>query len=107
MQSDRRPAETISNLTANLRVAPGVSCIHGMKMAISIPDPIFREAGKLARRLKKSRSQLCTEAVTAYLRRHDVNAVTETLNRICAEIGGGVEPLVDSAGRRLLTDVEW
>ena len=78
-----------------------------MKTAISIPDPIFREAEKLARRLKKSRSQLYADAVSAYLRRHDADAVTESLNRVCAEVGDRIDPYVDAAGRRLLSKVEW
>ena len=78
-----------------------------MKTAISISDPIFREAEKLARRLKKSRSQLYADAVSAYLRRHDANVVTESLNRVCADVGGRIDPFVDAAGRRLLSNVEW
>jgi metal-responsive CopG/Arc/MetJ family transcriptional regulator len=78
-----------------------------MKTAISVPEPIFREAEKLARRLKKSRSQLYAEAMAAYLRRHDANAVTEALNHVCAEAGDRVDPFVDAATRRQLTNVEW
>src|SRR5262245_42454497 len=63
----------------------GLGYTGGMKTAISIPDPIFREAERLARRLKKSRSQLYAEAMADYLRRHDPDAVTEALNRVCAE----------------------
>jgi hypothetical protein len=36
----------------------------GYETAISVPDKIFAEAERLARRLKKSRSQVYTEAVT-------------------------------------------
>jgi len=79
----------------------------GMKTAISIPDPIYREAEKLARRLKKSRSQLYAEAMTAFLRRHDADAVTEALNRVCEDSGPRVDPFVDAAARRLLSTVEW
>jgi len=78
-----------------------------MKTAISIPDPIYREAEKLARRLKKSRSQLYAEAMTAYLRRHDADAVTEALNRVCEDSGSRVDPFVDAAARHLLSTVEW
>jgi predicted transcriptional regulator len=78
-----------------------------MKTAISIPDAIFREAEKLARQLKKSRSRLYADAVSAYVRRHDADAVTESLNRVCAEAGGRIDPFVDAAGRRLLSKVEW
>ena len=77
-----------------------------MKTAISIPDPIFHEAESLARRLKKSRSQLYAEAIAAYLLRHD-DAVTDALNRVCAESGTRVDPFAGAAARRLLSNVEW
>jgi predicted transcriptional regulator len=86
---------------------PRLCYANGMKTAISIPDPIFREAEKLARRLKKSRSQLYADAMCAYLRRHDADAVTDSLNRVCAEVGDRSDPFVDTAGRRLLSKVEW
>ena len=79
----------------------------GMKTAISIPDPIFHEAERLARRLKKSRSQLYAEAMAAYLRRHDADAVTEALNRVCAESAARIDPFADAAAHRLLSNVEW
>jgi len=78
-----------------------------MKTAISIPDPIFREAERLARRLKKSRSQLYAEAMTHHLRRHDADAVTDTLNRVCAESGERADPFGAVAARSLLSNVEW
>jgi predicted transcriptional regulator len=78
-----------------------------MKTAISIPDPIFHEAERLARRLKKSRSQLYAEAMTDYLRRHDADAVTDALNRVCAESGEPADPFGAAAARRLLSNVEW
>jgi metal-responsive CopG/Arc/MetJ family transcriptional regulator len=34
-----------------------------MKTAVSIPDEVFEEADRLARRMKKSRSQLFANAV--------------------------------------------
>lgn len=78
-----------------------------MKTAISIPDALFREAEKLARRLKKSRSQLYGEAMAEYLRRHDPAAVTEALDRVCAGMGERTDPFVRAAGRRALKSSEW
>jgi predicted transcriptional regulator len=78
-----------------------------MKTAISIPDPIFREAERLARRLKKSRSQLYAEAMADYLRRHDADAVTDALNRVCAESGERADAFGAAAAHRLLSNIEW
>jgi metal-responsive CopG/Arc/MetJ family transcriptional regulator len=38
-----------------------------MKTVISLPDGVFRDAERLARRLKKSRSELYREAVAEYV----------------------------------------
>ncbi len=52
-----------------------------MKTAISLPDALFAEADRLARRLAKSRSQLYREAVEEYIARHDPEEVTRALDR--------------------------
>jgi metal-responsive CopG/Arc/MetJ family transcriptional regulator len=78
-----------------------------MKTAISIPDKIFRDAERLSRRLRKSRSQVYTEAVTEYVARHDPDAVTEAMNRVCEEMDTYSDPALSAAARRTLEDVEW
>ncbi len=79
----------------------------GMKTALSIPDKIFRDAERLSRRLKKSRSQIYAEAVTEYVARHDPEAVTEAMNRVCEAIVDYPDPAISGAARRTLEDVEW
>ncbi len=78
-----------------------------MKTAISIPDNVYAEAERLTRQLKKSRSQLYTDALREYLARHDPDAVTETLNRLCEQLDSRADPAISAAGRRLLERVEW
>ena len=53
-----------------------------MKTAISIPDPIFESAEKLARRLGISRSQLYSDAVNALIEKYRYSGVTEQLDAI-------------------------
>jgi len=53
-----------------------------MKTAISIPDPIFESAEKLARRLGMSRSQFYAEAVDALIEKHRYHGVTEQLDAV-------------------------
>ena len=48
----------------------------GMKVAISLPDPVFRAAETLARRLRKSRSQLYAEAIAEYVGARGARALT-------------------------------
>jgi metal-responsive CopG/Arc/MetJ family transcriptional regulator len=78
-----------------------------MKTAISIPDKIYRDAERLSRRLKKSRSQVYTEAVTEYVARHDPDDVTEAMNRVCEAMDTYSDPALSAVARRTLEDVEW
>jgi metal-responsive CopG/Arc/MetJ family transcriptional regulator len=78
-----------------------------MKTAISIPDKIYRDAERLSRRLKKSRSQVYTEAVTEYVARHDPEAVTEAMNSVCEAVDTRPDLAISAAARRTLESVEW
>jgi metal-responsive CopG/Arc/MetJ family transcriptional regulator len=78
-----------------------------MKTAVSIPDNVFDKAERLARRMKKSRSQLFREAVEEYLDRHAPDRVTETMDQACAEIDTESDPFVSVASSRILERDEW
>ena len=78
-----------------------------MKTAISIPDVIFKKAERLARRLRKSRSQLYSEAIGEYVRRHDPDAITAQMNEVCEQVDAVPDPFVASASRRILERSEW
>ena len=84
---------------------PLVADVHGgynrsytmdMKTAISLPDPIFRSADRLAARLGISRSELYCRAIKDLLARHDESAVTEQLDAIygAADAEQGLDPVV-------------
>jgi metal-responsive CopG/Arc/MetJ family transcriptional regulator len=62
-----------------------------MKTAISIPDDVFQGAERLARRTKKSRSQLFSDALWEYVPRHTPDEVTEAMDRVCAELGRPID----------------
>jgi metal-responsive CopG/Arc/MetJ family transcriptional regulator len=53
-----------------------------MKTAISIPDPLFEAAEKLARRLGMSRSQLYSKAIDSFIEKNRYSGVTERLNAV-------------------------
>ena len=53
-----------------------------MKVAVSIPDPIFEAAEQLAKQRNIPRSQLFAEALAAYLESRNADAVTALLNEI-------------------------
>ena len=78
-----------------------------MKTAISIPDDVFQGAERLARRTKKSRSQLYSDAVKEYVARHSPEEITEAYNKLCDELGQPADPFVSVAARRTLKRIEW
>jgi len=78
-----------------------------MKTAISIPDKLYVEAERLSRRRKQPRSRLYAEAVAEYIARHDPDAVTAAMNRVCKAIDTQADPAVSAAARRALKRVEW
>ena len=78
-----------------------------MKTAVSLPDEVFREAERQARRTKKSRSQLYAEALSEYLARHAPDEVTEAMNRIVDQLSEPTDAFVSAAGRRILERSEW
>lgn len=53
-----------------------------MKTAISIPNPVFEAAEKLAERIGMSRSELYSTAVAEYMSRHRAAGVRERLNAV-------------------------
>jgi metal-responsive CopG/Arc/MetJ family transcriptional regulator len=79
----------------------------GMKTAISIPEKVFREAERFARRVRKTRSRLYTEAVAEYLARHAPDDVTESMNQVCDRIGVSDDKFRDRAVRNVLVETEW
>jgi metal-responsive CopG/Arc/MetJ family transcriptional regulator len=80
---------------------------NGMKTAVSIPDDLFQGAERLARRTKKSRSQIYSDAIREYVARHSDDEVTEAMNRVCVEVGDTKDKFVAAAARRILRQVEW
>jgi metal-responsive CopG/Arc/MetJ family transcriptional regulator len=80
-----------------------------MKTAISIPDPVFEAAERLAERLGKSRSQLYTEAIGQYIKQHRSEGVTERLNAIYGTEPGlsKLDPVLEALQWRSLPKEEW
>ena len=64
-----------------------------MKTAISLPDPLFRSAERLAKRLKVSRSALYATAIADSRCHHQRKSVTEQLNEVYGE--GGEDSTLD------------
>ena len=73
-----------------------------MKTAISVPDALFHEADRFAKRRAMSRSELYTRAVKAYLRQEE--RVTEELNAIFEAGDDGLDPLLQELQHRTLRE---
>jgi metal-responsive CopG/Arc/MetJ family transcriptional regulator len=78
-----------------------------MKTAVSIPDHVFEQADRLARRTGKSRSHVFSSALREYVARHSPDDVTEAMDRVCAQVGAECDPFVARAARRALERSEW
>jgi Arc/MetJ-type ribon-helix-helix transcriptional regulator len=78
-----------------------------MKTAVSIPDQVFEQAERLAKRTRKSRSHVFSSALREYVARHSPDEVTEAMDRVCEQLGERVDPFVAAAGRRMLERSEW
>ena len=79
----------------------------GMKTAVSIPDDVFAATQRLARRTKRSRSRVFSDALREYLMRHSPDEITEAMNKVCAKIGEVNDPFVAAAARRILQRSQW
>jgi metal-responsive CopG/Arc/MetJ family transcriptional regulator len=55
-----------------------------MKIAISIPESIFRDVKKAAEKQKRSRSEIFVEAVREYLTKLESRRIVECLNEVYA-----------------------
>ncbi len=78
-----------------------------MKTTVSLPDDVLRAAERLARRARKSRSQLYAEALSEYLSRHAADEVTEAMNQVIDQLNEPPDPFVRAAARRILERTEW
>ncbi len=79
-----------------------------MKVAISVPDPLFRQAESVARRLRIPRSQLYARALELFLRQQRRPDVTQRLDAVY----GATEPDAEDrewleAGLEVLRRAEW
>ena len=78
-----------------------------MKTTISVSDDVFEAIERLARRTKKSRTQLFSDAVTEYVARHAAGEITGAIDRLYAELETGPDQFAAAAARRTLERVVW
>ena len=79
-----------------------------MKTAVSIPDPLFKEAEAAAKKLGLSRSRFIQIALEAYLERRREEELTAEINRNIEKYGDpsdGEEAWLEHS-RQLITSLE-
>ncbi len=74
----------------------------GMKTAVSLADDLFKQADRLARRQRKSRSRLYSDAITEYVARHDPDWITEKLNEVAESVDTSLDPFVAASAYEVL-----
>jgi len=78
-----------------------------MKTALSIPDDIFKQGERLARRLHTSRSQLYARALADFVVQHDDDQITDSMNKVVREVGAETDPFTRRAANQTLRGIEW
>jgi hypothetical protein len=78
-----------------------------MKVAISVPDPVFEAGERIAKRLKVTRSRLYTRALKAYVGRHGGRDITEQLNSVYAGGAGKLDSVLEALSLEVLRREPW
>ena len=80
-----------------------------MKTAVSLPDPLFDAAERVAKRLGVSRSELYQRALRAFLGKHQSDSITEALDAVyeADPDEGRLDPALTSMQAASLEPDEW
>jgi metal-responsive CopG/Arc/MetJ family transcriptional regulator len=78
-----------------------------VKTAISIPDPLFQSAERLAKRLRIPRSRLYSEAIERYVAEAQERDVTGLLNQVYADETAELDPVLAALQSASITRDKW
>ena len=78
-----------------------------MKIAISVPEAVFKAGEHLAHQLKLSRSQLYSDALASYLSSRGADAVTARLNEVYASAPSDLDEGLAAAQGKMLGHEAW
>lgn len=80
----------------------------GMKTAVSVPDDLFAQVDRLARRSRRSRSEVYSAALREYVARHAPDEVTAGLDTVLGKLDQpDAGEFTRAAARRTLDSSEW
>jgi metal-responsive CopG/Arc/MetJ family transcriptional regulator len=77
-----------------------------MKVAISIPDAVFKEAEQASKRLRISRSRLYSQAVEEFVKKHRGQSVSEALRAVYRQEPSDLGPVLTDLQARALRE-KW
>ena len=78
-----------------------------MKTAISVPDDIFQEAEKLARRRQLTRSALYTAALRSFVQQHRPTDITHALNEVYKENSNALDGVLNEMQSMTMVKEDW
>jgi len=78
-----------------------------MKVAVSIPDPLFEEAERVSQRLRIPRSQLYSRALQDFVREHSGAEITARMDAALEQIGASKEPEWEGLGLEVIRREKW
>jgi predicted transcriptional regulator len=80
----------------------------GMKTAVSVPDDLFAQVDRLAKRSRRSRSEVYSAALREYVARHAPDEVTSGLDAVLADLGQpDTAEFSRATARQTLEASEW
>jgi len=77
-----------------------------MKVAISLPDPIFEAAERISEQLGLPRSQLYARALEAFVRSHRSVGLEEALEAVYGSETSELDPMLEDLQAEALRE-EW
>lgn len=78
-----------------------------MKTAVSVPDDVFEQAERLAKRERRSRSEVYTAALREYVAKRSPDEVTASLDRVAAVVSPDADAFLGATARRTARSSEW
>ena len=78
-----------------------------MKTDISIPNPLYHAAEKLAKELGISLSELYASAIKSYVYDHEKKSVTDVLNDVYTKESSAIEPELVKMQIAAVRDEKW
>ncbi len=78
-----------------------------MKTAISIPDPLFKEAERLTKRLRIPRSRLYAKALEAFIQSQKSKGIREALDEVYRREPSELDPAIARMQSAAIGREDW